>query len=302
MRLAGLVLAFCALLGAAAADAAWRDDVKVLRVGFLALQDVAADTARLEPFRAFLEERIGLPVEVVPATTWATLIDAAASARVQYAIFSAAAYATAAASCRCVEPLALPAAFDGSHGFHAVLLARADSAITSLANAEGARLALAGEDSVAGRLVPMKGFAANGIDPATYFSAIVKEDSPVAAIAALLAGAVDLAPGWSSLTGDPASGYSFGVLAQMVRAGALSMDQVRIVWRSPLIPFGPHAVRTDMPEELKTLLRDTLESMAAEAPEGLDAVDRSGIGGGGFVAAAAADYSALAELVVPAGN
>jgi phosphonate transport system substrate-binding protein len=296
------MLAFVVVLGVVPARADWRDDVKVLRVGFLASDTIAADTARLEPFRAYLEGHTSLPVELVPATTWTTLIDAAASARVQYAVFTAASYATAAASCQCVEPLALPAAFDGSRGFHALLLARGDGTITSLANAGGARLALAGEDSVAGRLIPMKGFSANGIDPAEYFSAIVKEDSPVAAIEALLAGAVDLAPAWSSLAGDPASGYSFGVLTDMVRTGALAMDQVRIVWRSDLIPFGPHAVRKDMPPELKALLLDALERMAAEAPEVLDAVDRSGIGGGGFVAAVPADYDAIATLVAPAGN
>ena len=86
----------------------------------------------------------------------------------------------------------------------------------------------------------------------------------------------------------------------MVASGTLTMDQVRIVWQSPLIPFGPHAVRTDMPAELKTLLRDALTAMAAEAPDVLDAVDRSSFGGGGFVAASAADYAPLAPLVATA--
>ena len=57
----------------------------------------------------------------------------------------------------------------------------------------------------------------------------------------------DLAAGWSSLAGDAASGYSFGVFTRMVPAGALSMDRLKIVWQSPLIPFGPHVVRRDLP-------------------------------------------------------
>jgi phosphonate transport system substrate-binding protein len=83
----------------------------------------------------------------------------------------------------------------------------------------------------------------------------------------------------------------------MVAEGALSMDQVRIVWQSALIPFGPHTVRSDMPDELKTLLRDALTAVGVEAPDVLDAVDRSAYGGGGFVSAAADDYAPLAALV-----
>ena len=95
-----------------------------------------------------------------------------------------------------------PAAADGALGFHAILLARAGSAIRSLADAKGARLALAGEDSVAGRLVPMKAFEREGIVPAEFFSSVVRAADPKAAIAMLLSGEADLAVGWSSLSGD----------------------------------------------------------------------------------------------------
>jgi phosphonate transport system substrate-binding protein len=273
--------------------------MKVLRIGYLSSGGPAADNARLEPFRAYLEARIGLPVELVPAATFAALIDAEASARVEYAIHSATSFAAAATACQCIEPLAVASAFDGSTGFYAVLLARADSSIRSLADARGARLALSAEDSVAGRLVPLKAFAAQGIDVDSYFSGVLAVPGPQAAIEALLAGAADVAVGWSSLSGDPVTGYTFGVLTRMVADGTLSMDAVRIVWQSRLIPFGPHAVRRDIAPELKLLLAGALFAMAREAPDALDAVDRSGFGGGGFVAIDAADYAAISELVAP---
>ena len=88
----------------------------------------------------------------------------------------------------------------------------------------------------------------------------------------------------------------------MTAEGRLAIDQVRIVWQSRLIPFGPHAVRKDMPVELKALLLDALSVMANQAPEVLDAVDRSSFGGGGFVAVNAADYAVVAALVAPSGG
>ncbi|MEO8667406.1 MAG: phosphate/phosphite/phosphonate ABC transporter substrate-binding protein, partial [Bauldia sp.] len=286
-----------ASLGAATA-ADWRDDVKVLRIGFLAGANASYRTAQLEPFRAYLQEKLGLPVELIPAGTYDALIEAQAGARIQYAIYSAASFASASAACRCVEPVAVPTAAEGEEGFHAILVARADGPIRSLADARGARLALAGTDSVAGRLIPLKAFAREGIVPAQYFSAILDKPDPKAAMAALLAGEADLAVGWSSLTGDFATGYSFGVLSQMVADADLSMDEIRIVWQSPLIPFGPHAIRSDLPDEFKSLLTESLLTMSGEAPDALDAVDREG--GGGFAAVNGDLYAGIADLIAPA--
>jgi phosphonate transport system substrate-binding protein len=299
VRLAALVgLAAMVLAGAGRTlHAEWRDDHKALRVGFLASKGASYDLARLEPFRAYLQSSLSLPVELVPASSYAVLIDAQATDRVQYAIHSATSYATAAAVCHCVEPLALPTAFDGARGFYAVLITRADGPISAITDAGGTRLALAGADSIAGHLAPITFLSRQGIDPSTYFSSIVETQSPEAAVTALLSGKADVAAAWSSLTGDATRGFDFGLLSQLVAEGVLSMDQIRLVWASPLIPFGPHAVRSDLPDDLKSQLLDTLTAMTASAPQALDAVDRSSIGGGGFVAAKASDYAVIDDLI-----
>jgi len=293
-----LILLVAAAAPALAADD-WRAAFPVLRIGFVVSSSPTEDLSRLEPFRAYLAARIGIPVELVPSTDGAALIDAETSGRVAYAIDSAVGYVSAAAECDCVEPLAEPAAADGARGYYALLLARADGAIHDLPSAKDARLALTASDSVAGRLLPMKALTTAGIDPATYFSAIYESAGPEDAVAALLDGRVDIAAGWSSLAGNPATGYSFGVLTRMVADGRLSMDGVRVVWQSPLIPFAPHTVRKDIPPELRKLLLDALLAMATAAPDVLDAVDRTPYGGGGFVAASPDDYAPLAGLVAP---
>ncbi len=280
-----------------AASAAWQDDHRALRVGFLSTSGAAYDMLRLEPFRAYLQSWLSLPVELVPATSYAALIDAQATDRVQYAIHSATSFATANARCHCIEPLALPAAYDGARGFYSVLLARADGPIRALADAKGTRLALSAEDSIAGRLVPLKYLQREGIEPDTDFSAIVTKDDPEAAVGALLSGDADVAAAWSSLTGDPSAGYDFGVLTAMVAEGTLVMDGVRVVWQSPLIPFGPHALRNDVPSDIKDQIAAALTAMAANAPNALDAVDRSSVGGGGFVPVEAREYAVIDALI-----
>jgi phosphonate transport system substrate-binding protein len=295
--IAALGLLLLAIVAAVPAAADWRDEVAVLRVGYVATDDPVAMATRLEPFRAYLSGRIALPVELVPLATYGALIDETSAGRVQYAILSAAAFAALQDTCNCAEPLAVPAAYDGSIGYASILLSRADGPVTSLAAAEGKRLALSGDDSVAGRLVPIHELAGAGVDVNAYFSDVRTVPGPEAAVTAVLSGDADVAAGWSSLNGDASAGYSFGLLTRMVIDGRLTMDQVRVIWRSPLIPFGPHAVRTDLPSELKLLLADALFDMATVAPDVLDAVDRSGYGGGGFVAVDPGAYAVLAGLM-----
>jgi len=295
--IAGCLSLFLVLIAATSASADWRDAFKVLRVGVLTGPESAYRLATLEPFRVYLQDHAGVPVELVPVGTYAALIDAQINNRVQYAVYSATSYATAAVQCQCVEAIAAPVAADGALGFHSILVARAGGGIASLADARGKSIALAGEDSVAGRLVPEQAFAAEGIAPEDYFARVATVADPAAAIAALLSGNVDVAVGWSSLTGPVATGYDFGVLTRMVAEGQLDMNQVRIIWQSRLIPFGPHVVRTDIPHELRSLLARALVAMAAEDPEALDSIDRLGFGGGGFVTPEPTLYAGVMDLV-----
>lgn len=276
------------------AMADWRDGFSVLRVGVVTGANALYRQAQLEPFRLYLEARTALPVEIIALPTYAALIEAHSASRVHYGIYSATAFSTAAAACRCVEPVAIPTAPGGETGFHAILVARSDGPIETLAAAKATRLALAGPDSVAGRLMPMKAFAEEGIAAPDFAEILDTADAEIA-VTALLAGEADVAAAWSSLSGDAASGYSFGTLTALVAEGGLAMDQIRIIWQSPLIPFGPHAVRTDLPADLKALLADSLTAMAAEDPAALDAIDRSG--GKGLVAADAALFRPTDTLI-----
>jgi phosphonate transport system substrate-binding protein len=297
-----LLAAACLALETVAAQADWRDDTASLRIGVLAESNAAYRVAQLQPFRSYLEERLGLPVDIVPEPDYAALIEAQASGKVQYAIHSAASFATALAGCRCVEAIAVPKAADGAIGFYSVLVVKAGSPIKALADARGARLAVGGDNSVAGRLLPMRAFTHDGIAPEKFFASLVPASDPQEAIASLFTGKADAALSWSSMTGPADSGYDFGVLTNMIGDGRLQPATVRVVWQSPLIPFGPHVVRSDMPPELKGLISDALLAIASDAPDALDAVDRAGYGGGGFAVPEPGIYAPIAELVsAPAG-
>jgi phosphonate transport system substrate-binding protein len=282
--------------GAVAQD--WREAVPVLRVGLLTGGNQAYVSARVEPFRSYLAARLGIGVEIVPASDYPALIRAQMTSNLHAAFLSATAFAVASVACdQCVEPLAVPTA-DGEPGYYAILVTAAGSPIDGPEDLPGRRLAVSAADSLAGRLLPLSLFADAGIAAASL--TLVERDSPEAAMAALLAGEADAALAWSSLAGDRAAGFSRGVLTQMVTAGALVMDQVAIAWTSPLIAYGPLAVQAMLPAELKSALAEAMVTMLEADPAAYAAVDRDY--GGGFVPGTTEMFAPLFALTAAAAG
>jgi len=114
----GLALALLAASSSARAD--WRDEIKVFRVGIMTGPNAAYRLVQFEPFRAYLEAKLAVPVEILPAPDYRALIDAQATSRVHYAIYSASAFATAAATSRA----ALSVAPTGSDLLHQLTCSR----------------------------------------------------------------------------------------------------------------------------------------------------------------------------------
>ena len=152
-----------------------------------------------------------------------------------------------------------------------MLVAPSGGVVGTLRQLPGRRLAVSGADSIAGRLLPLSLFAAEevALDAVT----LVERAGPAEALAAMLAGEADAALAWSTLTGNAATGYDGGALTQLVAAGRLDMNQVALIWTSPLIPYGPLAVRADLPDDLKTGLQDAMLALTAN-PDALAAIDR----------------------------
>ena len=275
----------------------WRSQIRVLRIGVLSSSDVARSLAMAEPFRAHMQETLGLRVELIPARDMQALIDAIVNARVDYARLSASAFATGWALCRCLEPLAAPLASDGTDSYHAIAVTRAGSGISRLVDLKDKAVVFAGAGSVSGYMVPVAALRGQGIDTDRFFSRQNQATGPEAAIAAMMRGDYDAAFAWSSLAGDADAGYSRGPLHRMVAQGRLAMDEVRIAWRSDPIPHPPQVVRANLPEALKSQLRAALFDLLAADPLAYDAAEPAF--SGGFTAVTRDGYGVLLHAFTP---
>ena len=92
------------------------------------------------------------------------------------------------------------------------------------------------------------------------------------------------------------------VSSKRVRLAALGLSAGEMVelWRSAELRYGPHAVRSDLPDEVKRSLRNFLLNVHAQQPAVYDLVERRHLGG--FVAVSDADYAAAAAMVALAAE
>lgn len=264
-----------------------------LRLAVLAGRDAGALLRAIAPLVDGLSDALGRRVEVVPMSTFAAIIDAQASERIDGGFYSATAYALAQARCACLQPLAAPAAEDGDVAYHAIVVVRRGSGLRSLADLKGKRVAAGPADSIAARRMQVAGLDGEA-EGAAALGALIDAGSADDAVLQVASGAADAAFAWSSLAGDQALGYSRGTLTGLVGSGAVAMDALEILWRSPAITHGPVAVRRSLPDEEKQKIASYLMVLDEAAPAAYDALNPSY--GGGYVEVGEAAYRGVEAM------
>ncbi|MEM7068822.1 MAG: PhnD/SsuA/transferrin family substrate-binding protein [Pseudomonadota bacterium] len=260
----------------------WREDIGVFRIGVVVPTNIPGNLARMEPFRLAISEALEMDVEFFPASNGISVIDALATERIEYAIISASGYALASVRCECVEPLVIPRSTDSTDGYHLVGLMRAGSAV-KLEDLPAMNVAALSTSAIAGSqfieyllLSESPGLKKGAI-------AFQGKDASEDTLLAFYQGQYDILFGWSSLTGDPSSGYSRGSLRQIFDKTGDTNAQYKVVWKSRQIPHRPHVIRKKLPGEVKQRLRSVLVNLFDRDPVAYDSIEPEY--GGGFTAA-----------------
>ncbi|MEZ5871487.1 MAG: PhnD/SsuA/transferrin family substrate-binding protein [Nitratireductor sp.] len=277
--------------GAVAQD--WRADLGVFRIGIVGGNDLREASARAEPFRLALEEGLSMPVEVFATRDYPALIDAAARSRIEYAVLSPLALAAVEKSCDCFEPLVSARSGDGTDAYRMILIAPVDGA-QNPAGLSGAAVGAIRSSGAGGLQLSLLELAEIGLDLKQAPNRLVLFENGVDIMDAMRKGEIAAMIGWSTLTGDPAEGYSKGTLQQMAAAGD-DVTAYRSVWQSTPIPYRVHAVRNNLDAEAKTTLRTILPEMFAGDPVAYDSIEP--VYGGGFFAARPSQFTGLQKLL-----
>jgi phosphonate transport system substrate-binding protein len=273
------------------AKADWRKDIGTFRIGVVAKGNLDDTYAKIEPFRLAIAEALGLNVEIFIAKNYRTLINAHIAARIEYAIYSATAYASIWSNCKCVEPIVIPRSHGGAASYKSVIIS-SDNGPKQLGDLVSSKMTGLSKSSFAGHKFAVFELESAGVSlPGT----INFSDSGEEAIREFVSGKYDAIIGWSSLNGDPREGYSSGTLKLIAELNGGTSVPYRIIWQSSAIPHRPHVIKKNLAGEAKILLRNTLSAMFENDPVAYDAVEP--VFGGGFVNARHGQFLPIIDYV-----
>lgn len=226
-------------------DAAPDDDPTAIRFGILPIGSAAESREQWRPLLQDLEKKLGHPVTAVSVSSYAGLSGAIGEQRVDIAFLSGQ-LAIEAVEHQHMSVVAQFVRSDGAKGNVAMLLVRSDSNIHNLHDLLDSprhwRYARGEPLSVTGYVMPeAQVFASRGLHSDTFFASVRVGNHQNNALA-VVNGEVDVATG-----NNPD-------LDLFRRNFPNEAAQLRVIWRSSLIPSGVLVVRDGMAEPLRSRL------------------------------------------------
>ncbi|NBT10139.1 MAG: phosphonate ABC transporter substrate-binding protein [Betaproteobacteria bacterium] len=235
---------------------AWAQEINF---GIIATDSASAQRERWEPFFRDMEKKTGLKIKSFYAPDYAGVIEAMRFNKVQVAWYGNKA-AMEAVDRANGEIFAQLMYADGTFGYHGLLITHRDSPYQSVEdvfrNGKNINFGIGDPNSTSGFLVPtFYLFAKNNIDHRTAFKT-VRNASHGANIQAVLAKQIDVA---TNNTED---------MGKLETTRPELASQIRILWRSPLIPSDPLVWRKDLDpavrERIRTFVLGYAKNDAAE--------------------------------------
>jgi phosphonate transport system substrate-binding protein len=265
----GRLIAGVALCAAMAAPVLAQEKPKEINFGIISTestQNLKEDWAVL---LADLQKRLGVKVNAFFAPDYAGVIEGMRFNKVQVAWFGNKSGMEAADRAN-GEVFAQQLAEDGSVGYWSFLIVHKDSPLNSLEdvkkNAKNLVLGYGEPNSTSGFLVPgYYAMAQNGLDPKTSFK-LMRSANHETNLMAVASKQVDVA------TNNNESFEKFQ------RRNPDKAKEIKVIWKSPLIPSDPMMWRKDLHPEIKAGLKDFLLGYGKDERERA-ALKKIGIGG-----------------------
>ncbi|GAB1857654.1 putative selenate ABC transporter substrate-binding protein [Flavobacteriaceae bacterium MHTCC 0001] len=230
-----------------------------LVIGFVPSEEAERMVTNLEPVTNYLSKKINIPVKLYKGNDYTAIIEAMRAEKLDIALFGPFSYVLASKRAN-AEPLVVPASREGKPAtYNSLIIAHKKTGITNIQQLIDTpdRFSLSFSDpaSTSGHLLPRGHLISLGIKPEIHFKNILFSGSHPSTILALATEKVDIA------------GCSFTVFNKMIERGMLKKEDITILWKSQDLPVDLVTIRSSIPSELKTTIKDAYVNMANEAPE-----------------------------------
>lgn len=242
--LAGLILLVGSLIFA--------EESKLLRWALIPAEEPALEMELWRPIGDYLEEKIGIPIEMTISTDYTALVTAMKYGHADMARFGPFNYVLATTQTECEAIVRSIKKSTGKDAYYGLIITQRTSDIETLQDLKDRTFAFVDPASCSGGLVPKTALIKNGIDPDKDLKETYYAGSHQAVILAIRGDKID------------AGAVADNRLWDAVEAGVIRECDYVIIWRSELICNSPIAVRSDMDEELKQKLIQAFLEMPKE--------------------------------------
>jgi phosphonate transport system substrate-binding protein len=250
---------FSLALAAGVAGAAQAEDLKELNFGIISTESSQNSKIIWDPFLADMTKKLGVKVNAFFAPDYAGVIEGMRFRKVDVAWFGNKS-AMEAVDRANGEIFVQTVAADGSPGYWSVLIAHKDNAMLNSVDdviKHGKELNFSNGDpnSTSGFLVPgYYVFGVNNIDPKTYFKHTVSGNHEANALA-VANKQVDFA------TNNTEN------MAKLEKNFPDKFKELKVIWKSPLIPSDPIVWRKDLTDGDKAKIKQFFLTYGASGPD-----------------------------------
>ena len=265
-----MVLALVLALAAPALAAGWRDKFDEVKFGILSGENERDRIKRYTPFADYMTKKLGKPVKIFTASSYAGVMQALAADQIEFAAFGSSSYAGAWKEMKgAVKPLLVRAMDNGSTGYYSVIVVRSDSPYKKLDDLKGKTLAFADPNSTSGYAVPYYNLKKIGYDPEKFFGSIPFSGAHETGVLGVYNGQYDACATniKSEVAGHP---------QRMAEKGMIKPGSVKWIWKSPEITNGPWTARANLPQDLIDDFTLAMFRIGADDPEAFEAMKEKG--------------------------
>ena len=233
----------------------------ILRIGLIPAEDQLDMLKKFDPVSKYLETELGMEIETFTATDYSSVIEAMRSDKIDVAFFGPFSYVLASERAG-AEAIVTGGTKTGEVAtYQSCIITHPDSGINNIEdlknNASDITFSFVDPASTSGNLIPRGYLLSVGIDPDKDFKAC------------MFAGGHD-ASGLAvkSRNVDAGAMYDIGY-NRLIESGAITSDEVIVIWKSDPIPKSPVAVRNDLDPELKKKIQQAFIDMPQKDPEAM---------------------------------
>ena len=265
-----LVLASIASVAFAASASAedWKAKYPEITFAVVPAENASGVSDRYTPFVNYLSKELGIKVNLRVANDYAAVIEGQRAGNIQVAYYGPASFARARLTGVKTDAFVIDVNSDGSKGYYSVFYVLAKSPYQKLEDLKGKNLGLVDPNSTSGNNMPRFKMDQMGVDPDKFFSQVVFTGSHENAVLALVQGTVDVAANWWNADDD--SNLTRMLNKNMVKSSdgtLLKKEDFRIIVKSDLIINSPYAYLSDLPDDMKTAIKQAFLDAAKKDGE-----------------------------------